>query len=366
MTLSKAPTIGILAPIAHNDDTHPRLKPQLCTWGKPRMTNSLRVLLILLLLLALAIPNSPLPAPAQLEKLAVQHLPNAIRVHPRVISGGLPEGDAAFAELRALDVRTVISVDGLSPDVATATKFGLRYVHLPHGYDGIPPERIAELTAAVQTLPGPIYIHCHHGKHRSPAASAAACVGAGLLAPADSLAVLQLAGTSPHYTGLFHDVAAARRLPLQKTAFAFPETSPVPQLVARMVQLEQWQAALNKALQSTNFNPKRKRGTPDIDPSDAAQAAKYDRENPAAVALLLREQFTELLRDESNKKRPNKYVQLLQESESAAQSLEAYLAREDADLTVPTQRGEASKLLTEVSNRCATCHMTYRDAAGSR
>jgi len=322
------------------------------------MTNSLRVLLLLLLLLALAMPtmwraasepSGSILAPAKLEKLVVEHLPNAIRVHPQVISGGLPEGDAAFAELRNLGVRTVISVDGMAPDVATAKKYGLRYVHLPHGYDGIPAERIAELSAAVQTLPGPIYIHCHHGKHRSPAASAAACVGAGLIQPEDSLAILQLAGTSPHYTGLFHDVAAARRLPLQKTALAFPEKSPVPQLVARMVQLEHWQAALTKALKS---------------PSTKAAAAN-DRENPAAVALLLREQFTELLRDEDNQKRPTEYVQLLQESETAAQRLEAFLAQ-DSDLQMTATRDEASKLLNEVSARCATCHKAYRDPAGSR
>ena len=47
-------------------------------------------------------------------------------------------------------------------------------------------QRVEEIATAVQTLPGPIYIHCHHGKHRSPAASAAACVGAGLIEPAES------------------------------------------------------------------------------------------------------------------------------------------------------------------------------------
>jgi hypothetical protein len=329
------------------------------------MTNSFRALLILLLFTALAIPKggtSPAvvettpakPEPVKLEKLAVQHLANAIRVHSRVISGGLPEGDEAFAELRSLGVRTVISVDGMGPDIATAKKYGLRYVHLPHGYDGIPAARIAELTAAVQTLPGPIYIHCHHGKHRSPAASAAACVGAGLIEPEDSLAVLKLAGTSPHYTGLFHDVAAMRRLPpAQKTSLKFPETSPVPQLVSRMVQIEHWQAALTKAFKS---------------PPAAATAKSTDpsqRENPVAVALLLREQFTELLRDDSNKQRPTQYVQLLQESESAAQRLESFLAQ-DADLSNAAQRDEASKLLGEVSSRCATCHKAYRDPAGSR
>src|SRR5262245_42817749 len=110
------------------------------------------------------------PSTAKPEKLAVEHLPNAYRITDKVISGGLPEGDAAFQELADLGVKTVISVDGMKPDVETAKKHGLRYVHLPHGYDGVPSERVLELAKAVRELPGLIYIHCHHGKHRSPAA----------------------------------------------------------------------------------------------------------------------------------------------------------------------------------------------------
>ena len=33
------------------------------------------------------------PQPALLEKLPTKHVPNAIKVHPKVISGGLPEGE---------------------------------------------------------------------------------------------------------------------------------------------------------------------------------------------------------------------------------------------------------------------------------
>ncbi len=148
-----------------------------------------------------------------------------------------------------------------------------------------------------ETLPGPIYIHCHHGKHRSPAASTAACVGAGLLRPADALPVLQFAGTSPHYTVCFTMSRPRGRSPLAKNSDKFSETSPVPQLVARMVQLEHWQAALSKVLKSPPNN-----------------VTANDREKPAAVALLLREQFTELLRDESNQHRPTHYMQLLQKA----------------------------------------------------
>ena len=73
---------------------------------------------------------------------------NAFRVTDRILSGSQPEGDAAFAELARLGVKTIVSVDGAKPDVASARKNGMRYIHLPFGYDGIPAERIAQLTRA--------------------------------------------------------------------------------------------------------------------------------------------------------------------------------------------------------------------------
>jgi hypothetical protein len=74
--------------------------------------------------------------PYQPQKVAAQHLPNAYQIHAKVILGGLPEGDAAFQELAGLSVKTIISVDGATPDVATAKKYGLRYVHLGAGARG--------------------------------------------------------------------------------------------------------------------------------------------------------------------------------------------------------------------------------------
>src|SRR5581483_3702797 len=71
-------------------------------------------------------------------------LKNAHRLTDRVLSGAQPEANVAFRELAALGVKTVISVDGAAPDVASAHKAGLRYVHLPIGYDGIPAARALE------------------------------------------------------------------------------------------------------------------------------------------------------------------------------------------------------------------------------
>jgi protein tyrosine/serine phosphatase len=57
-------------------------------------------------------------------------------------------------------------------------------------------ERTKELAKADRELAGPIYLHCHHGKHRSPAAAVVACVTAGLILPHAALPILRTAGTS--------------------------------------------------------------------------------------------------------------------------------------------------------------------------
>ena len=146
--------------------------------------------------------SQPLPQTDKLpQRLEVKHLPNAIKLHERVVSGGQPDGEAAFVELRDFGIKTVISVDGVKPDIALAEKYGMRYVHLPHGYNGISDDRVAELAKAVRDFEGPIYIHCHHGKHRSPTAATVACVANGLLDPQGATSILAFAGTSENYQG---------------------------------------------------------------------------------------------------------------------------------------------------------------------
>ena len=100
-----------------------------------------------------------------------------------------------------------------------------------HGYDGIPQERARELAKAVRDLEGPIYIHCHHGKHRSPAAATVACVSAGLIEPSAALSVLRTAGTSENYRGLYRSAESARKLDdalLDALQAEFPETAKLP------------------------------------------------------------------------------------------------------------------------------------------
>jgi protein tyrosine phosphatase (PTP) superfamily phosphohydrolase (DUF442 family) len=246
---------------------------------------------------------APLPL---LKKIPSESLPNALQLNARLISGGLPDGEEAFAQLRDLGVKTIISVDGATPDVATAEKHGLRYVHLPHGYDGISPERSLELAKAIRDLPGPIYLHCHHGKHRSPAASATACRALGWLDEQQATEVLQLAGTSPHYLGLFAAVRETKPLEpaqLDRLQVEFRPTVPLPEVAEAMVAMEQHFDRLEQ-LAAGDWQPLPRH--PDL--------------KPAHEALLLREQFTELLRTESVRAEPAAYRDQLRAGRTAPRS----------------------------------------------
>jgi protein tyrosine phosphatase (PTP) superfamily phosphohydrolase (DUF442 family) len=281
------------------------------------------------------------------KKLQLAHLPNAIRLHDKVISGGQPAGEAGFAELKRLGVKTVISVDGARPEIQLARKYGLRYVHLPHGYDGIPQERAQELAKAVRDLEGPIYIHCHHGKHRSPAASAVACVSAGFIAPSQSLDVLKVAGTSENYRGLYKSAEAARKLDdalLDALAAEFPETAKLPPLAEAMVALEHTHDHL-KFIAATGW--KRPTTHPDLDPPH--------------VALLLREHFTEMLRTEGVSTEPAEFQDLIRQGESAARELEESLAAWQASGVGAHLPKTIPASFERVSASCTDCHRQFRD-----
>lgn len=304
------------------------------------------LLLPAILLLSCAAPAPDTAPPATPQKLATEHLPNAVRVSEKVISGGQPEGDAAFAELASLGVKTVISVDGTTPDVETAGRHGLRYVHLPHGYDGIPQERVKELAKAVRDLDGPIYIHCHHGKHRSPTAATVACVSAGFVTPDHAISILQLAGTSENYRGLYQSAAAARPLDaelLDALQVEFHESVELPPLAEAMVDVEHTHDHLLRfATAGWQLIPEH----PDLE--------------PAHEALILREHFTELLRADYVQDEPAAFKKHLNESETAARELETEI-RQWQQSGEPTAPPRLESTLGRVTANCSACHAEFRD-----
>jgi len=280
-------------------------------------------------------------------KTNAKHLPNAIQIHSKVISGGQPEGEKGFRELKELGIKTIVSVDGAKPNVSLAKKYGLRTVHLPHGYDGIGLERSAELAKAVKDLDGPIYIHCHHGKHRSPTAAAVACVSAGFIEPKSALGILQLAGTNRNYRGLFESVANAKRMEdgvLEALQAEFPEVAKLPPMAEAMVELDRTHDHLK---QFSNACWAQLPAHPDLD--------------PAHEALLLREHFTEMLRLEIVAKKPAAFGRLLRESEADAQSLEGSIRQWNRSVNTAPTPANVVEPFDRITSNCTSCHRQFRD-----
>ena len=124
-----------------------------------------------------------------------------------VYCGGEPTGEGQFLFLQLQGIRTLVSVDGAMPDTALAEKYGLRYVHIPFGYEGVPETAGLALARLMRDVEGSKFIHCHHGKHRGPAAAAIALLAAEEIDASAAKLLLQEAGTSPEYAGLWKSVA---------------------------------------------------------------------------------------------------------------------------------------------------------------
>lgn len=166
---------------------------------------------------------------------------NVVRLTSHLISGGEPHGDQAFRTLKKLGVKTIISVDGARPDVDRAARYGLRYVHLPIGYDAVPRERGLEIARAVRDLPGPVYIHCHHGLHRGPAAAAYASVAVGGWSTKQAVTFMKAAGTSTNYAGLY-DSVSRMEIPtpggLDAADNTFPDVARLPGFTTAMADID--------------------------------------------------------------------------------------------------------------------------------
>jgi len=149
--------------------------------------------------------------PERLASVPAAHagIDNLHEVVPGLWSGSIPEGDAGFDTLEALGIKTVIAVDATVPQLDRLHARGMRSIHLPTVYSGIDLDTRLALARAVRDAEGPVYVHCHHGKHRGPAAAATAAVALGKLSEPDGQAFLRLAGTSHDYPGLFACVTEA-------------------------------------------------------------------------------------------------------------------------------------------------------------
>jgi protein tyrosine phosphatase (PTP) superfamily phosphohydrolase (DUF442 family) len=285
------------------------------------------------------------PARPDPNRVGAPGLHNVYRITDRLYSGSSPDGEDGFRSLEKLGVKTILSVDGARPDVALAHQHGMHYVHLPIGYDGVPPQQALRIAKAVLELPGPIYVHCHHGQHRGPAAAAIAHLCLDEQCSVETVvAEMHRAGTDPHYKGLY---AAPREFQrpgpedLARLSGDFPEAAPVAALAQVMVGVdERWDNLKLARAAGWGIPP----GHPDVDPPHEA--------------LQLMEQFREAARLPQVKERSEEFRRWLAEAEAAAHELEQALrSSKGHELTdAPADRAFAG-----VQAACTRCHAQYRD-----
>lgn len=271
-------------------------------------------------------------------------LHNVIRVTEKLLSGSVPEGDAGFQSLQKLGVKTIISVDGARPDVERARQFGMRYVHLPIGYDGVPTAQGLKLAKAVRDLPGVIYIHCHHGKHRSPAASAyiKLCLDEKCTVQS-AIELMKQAGTDPKYLGLYasaKEVQRPSREELNQADANYPEIANTDNMVQRMVEIDKRWEHLKLIRKAGWVTPK---NHPDLDPPHEA--------------LLMWEHYVEMGRLPELQKKPHAFLTMLKQAQREAKELETALRQPPS-----AERSQSvSEAFSASATSCTRCHSQYRD-----
>ncbi len=268
----------------------------------------------------------------------VPALKSVYRLNDQVISGAQPGGEAGFAALAKMGVKTILSVDGARPDAATARKYGMRSVHLPIGYDRVTRKQALEIVRAMRDLPAPVYVHCHQGKHRGPTAAMLGLIALYQWTPDRAVETMRTIGTSPRYKGLYQAVqnfSPPSQAQIDSADNRFPEVTAVPPLAQTMVWINQHNDAL---VRIRDNGWKTLASHPDIDPPHAA--------------LQVRELFRELGRTPEIARRPAPFRRILGEAEQAAGELERALRAGK-----PRAAGNAYGALLRT---CTSCHAQYR------
>ncbi len=283
--------------------------------------------------------------PGEFHRLEGAGIENFYVLSDRVYSGSSPEGEEGFATLQKLGIKTIISVDGKAPQADMAAKYGMRYVHIPVGYDGIAPSNSLMIAKAAQSLPGPIFVHCHHGLHRGPTAAAIVCESLDGWTPEESEAWLHAAGTATNYPGLYRTVREFK-LPteseLRQVPNRFTSHARTPGIVQTMVQIDEHFDIL-KAFQKAGFKP----------------LPAHPDATPANESLILFELFREAHRTKQGSERGEKFQAELANAETATSELHSRLKETEANSTADFRPVDTA--FQKVEKKCASCHKAYRN-----
>lgn len=264
-------------------------------------------------------------------------LHNLIQINRDIFSGAEPKSEAAFKQLADLGVKAIVSVDGARPRVDLAEKYGMRYVHIPIGYDGFDENAVSMFAKAADELVDTIYVHCHHGKHRGPAGAAAICVARGLFDGQQSLKILEQAGTSKEYSGLWRDVENFKRPPSDVELPSLVSVAVVDSLAVAMAKIDRATGNLKRIREAGWQTPKPR---PDL--------------SMAQEALLLSEAFHETIRQlQVSNAHDERLLIWMKESEQRVFELRESIAAGNIK--------EVETNFHRVQARCNDCHTAYRN-----
>jgi protein tyrosine phosphatase (PTP) superfamily phosphohydrolase (DUF442 family) len=301
-----------------------------------------RLAVLLLTVTVLFASNSLADDPAKPSNPSNRHFVIK-KVQSGCFYGPQPEGPEDFQHLADSGIRTIISVDGATPKVADATSVGLRYVHLPLGYDGVSAVRRLELAKAFETLPRPIYVHCHHGKHRAPTAAAVGLISLREISVAQGQSIQASAGTSPRYQGLLQSVLKCTPLTAQQleaVEVEFTSEAPTQPIVTMMVHLDEALLEL-ESRQNQNW------------------AWVDDSTTGTSAEVRLKELFQEYRRGDEYKQAELLYQKAIDEAWKLSTDLQTAVENLNTDhfkaAPVATQKLQALK------SHCTACHAKFRD-----
>lgn len=281
------------------------------------------------------------PEPLLLKKSHQPGLHNFIRISQSLYSGGTPESEEAFRKLSELGIKTIVSVDGNRPDVELAEKYGLKYIHIPIGYDGIQEEESNAFIRVEKDCEKPFYFHCHHGKHRGPSAAAIEWIILNHSVEKDqSEKILKEAGTADHYPGLWKIVrnytipAQIKNLPeLREVCEVDPMVTVMVNIDEKMGEIDSW---MSRKENKTEISKER----------------STENRTPAEVAILLMEDFRETNRNLASDYDKD-FSRMLKESENLSQKLHESLKSGNVNLS--------RERFLSLKKSCSKCHEDYRN-----
>jgi hypothetical protein len=184
-----------------------------------------------------------------------------------------------------------------------------------------------------------LYVHCHHGKHRGPAAVAVICMADAGWSAAQAEDFMRQAGTGTEYQGLYRaarDFKAPTAEQLAAVPTNFPSAAKTSSLLDAMVAVDRIFENL-KLAQAAGWR------TP----------ANHSDVTPKHEALMLLEQFREIERTSDAVKRNPDFQARLADASKAATVLHNQLS------SPMSNRQDAA--FKQVTQSCAGCHQRHRN-----